>query len=342
MAQYTWNGTNTASSILTTNESKIHILSVKDAFGCLFADSIEILTKPSSPFSLGPDTLVCPGDNYTIFGPSALKFYKWNNVSSTQAFKVINTPGTYWAEAFNSFGCPSYDTVTITTKANPDFSLGKDTGFCDVLNYTLSGPSNMAAYEWSTNDTIQSIAITTPGTYTLAVVAANGCTNKDSITVSLNPSPVINLGTTTKIPISGVLTLSPGTSFVSYTWSNGKRTSSIQVTDTGRYNVTVIDSNGCSGYAEIHVNKTASIGYIDGNRYVVYPNPAQNIVNISGMTGDSEETIRIIDPLGKTILDRRSNGLIDAIDVSAIPAGLYHIIITKNGAWLNLSLQVLH
>jgi hypothetical protein len=342
MKTYMWNNVSTGSSSYTTNVSKIHKLSVVDSFGCKFTNNIEILTVPNSPFSLGPDTLVCPGSNYTIFGPSALKFYKWNNVSSALASKTVNIAGKYWAEAYNSFGCPSYDTVDISFFPSSAFSLGADLGFCDEINYTITGPSGKKNYLWSDSSTNQNLTIDMVGIYYLKIVDDNMCEFRDTVNVTLSQSPTISLGAETKIPASGVLDLTPGAGFKSYTWSTGASSEILQVTDTGRYSVTVLDSSGCSAYAEIYINKTAEINQINGVRYSVYPNPVNDLLHIEGGSKLTKSAIRIMDALGKTVYSNRSFNGMEKINVKELPAGLYRVIISADEKALSFNVMIAH
>ncbi|MGB4080879.1 MAG: T9SS type A sorting domain-containing protein [Bacteroidia bacterium] len=342
MQNYIWNNVSTGTASYTTNVSKIHKLIVVDSFGCKFTDDIEVLTVPNSPFSLGPDTLVCPGSNYTIFGPSALKFYKWNNVSSALASKTVNVAGKYWAEAYNSFGCPSYDTVNISFYPSSAFSLGADLGFCDDINYTIVGPVGEKEYLWSDSSTNQNLTIDTVGIYYLKIVDDNMCEFRDTVNVTLSQSPTISLGAETKIPASGVLDLTPGSGFKSYTWSTGASTEILQVTDTGRYSVTVVDVNGCSAYAEIYINKTAELNYINGVRYSVYPNPVNDLLHIEGGSELTKSAISIMDALGKTVYSNRSFNGNEKINVKELPAGLYRVIISVDDKTLSLNVVITH
>lgn len=342
MKTYNWNAGSASTRSYTTNDSRIHTLSVVDSFGCKFSDNIEILTNPNSPFSLGPDTLVCEGANYTIFGPSALQSYKWNNVSSALASKTVKVAGSYWAEAYNSFGCPSYDTVSVSFYPSSAFSLGADTGFCDVINYTLTGPAGMGSYLWSDSSSNQSLVIDSVGTFILQVTDNNSCSFSDTISVSLAASPTISLGSVTKIPASGVLDLTPGSGYVKYTWNTGATGAILQVTDTGTYSVTVVDENGCSGYAELYVNKTASINYLNGVQYSVYPNPANRLLYIKGGSDLSQSGLVITDALGKIVFSNAAFTGSEVLDVSTMPSGLYRIILSSEEKSLSFSVLISH
>ena len=148
MSEYIWNGTSTNMSMFTTRASQVHTLKVVDSFGCEYSDAIQILTNPFSTFSLGNDTAICIGTPLTLFIPSVLKDYKWNGSSTTNPSIEVSSGGAYFAEAKNSFDCPSYDTIVVSELALPIFSLGNDTGFCNQVSYQLDGPENVKSYLW--------------------------------------------------------------------------------------------------------------------------------------------------------------------------------------------------
>lgn len=60
----------------------------------------------------------------------------------------------------------------------------------------------------------------------------------------------------------------------------------------------------------------------------LYPNPASEVINISGRTNEIEE-IRIFDGLGKQVFLRKGNTT-DNINVSNLDTGLYFVALTAN------------
>jgi ELWxxDGT repeat protein len=60
--------------------------------------------------------------------------------------------------------------------------------------------------------------------------------------------------------------------------------------------------------------------YKSANTLVAYPNPAENVLNFAGVTGEKE--IRIFNLLGETVKSQKSTG---AIDVSALQSGVYFL-----------------
>ena len=71
----------------------------------------------------------------------------------------------------------------------PLVSLGSDTNLCDGANITLDAGNPGLSYLWSTNETTQTINVTTSGTYSVVVTSPYACTGSDTINLSINPMP---------------------------------------------------------------------------------------------------------------------------------------------------------
>ncbi len=72
-------------------------------------------------------------------------------------------------------------------------------------------------------------------------------TTSDSVTVQVNPLPVVNVGVDTLICMGDTLTINAGEGFATYLWSTGETTESIKAAASGSYSVTVTNEFGCFG-----------------------------------------------------------------------------------------------
>ncbi|MGB0849832.1 MAG: T9SS type A sorting domain-containing protein [Bacteroidia bacterium] len=268
--------------------------------------------------------------------------YKWNNVSSSSYEYNVLRAETIYAEARNSFDCPSYDTIIVSTFTLPEFSLGTDTGFCDAVSHQLRGPAAMESYLWSDSSTNIFLGVSVAGEYSLTVEDDNKCKFSDTINIEQYTSPTISLGNDTIIPLSGVLVLSPGEGFSSYDWSTGATTSSIQVSDTGLYSVTVTDSNGCTAFDDVWVPSTAGITYLDGVKYTLYPNPANNWLNIDSEKSLAGFEVSLIDLQGRTVISEILGGVSNRLNIENLSNGMYRLILSKDETSLSFNVIVNH
>ncbi len=124
------------------------------------------------------------------------------------------------------------------------------------VSTTLTATSGFASYLWNTGQTTQSIEVTDGGSYQVQAVNLTGCPSTANIQV---PDPIPPYGgDPVYISISNTeycqftsLTASGG--FVSYNWSTGQTTQSIDVTTGGVYSVVATNDSGCTSLAQITV-----------------------------------------------------------------------------------------
>ncbi|MCB9252858.1 MAG: T9SS type A sorting domain-containing protein [Flavobacteriales bacterium] len=331
MQSYNWNGGQATTQSFTTNEEKSHTLTVVNPFGCTYSDTRVLFINPSSTFSLGKDTSICEGIDYTIIGPGFLTNYFWNGVSSFNANKVVNKAGTYILEASNSFGCKYTDTIVIGKKTDPVFSLGPDGGVCASGGRRLNGPSAME-YLWSDASTDSTLDVFFAGTYWLRVTGVNGCIYTDTIKLVIVPNPVPELGNDTTICETDSIFLDAG-NYVKFSWNSGEKTRIIKVKKAGLYEVTVTDANGCNGIDDKSIKTKfcfSSVRNISIPGLKVYPNPALDKLNVEWLEKYDDAHLSIYDALGQKVYDQKCEQGMNtfSVDVSGFSRGLYFLKVT--------------
>jgi hypothetical protein len=124
------------------------------------------------------DVIICAGGFYNICNQN------------------YTTPGYYVVSCTGGDGCLHTFTFylvfsSLTANAGPNASVG---GCCAItLNGSASGGSPGYAYTWSpatglSNTNIANPSCTSPGTYTLTVTDAMGCTSTDVVVIGSSPS----------------------------------------------------------------------------------------------------------------------------------------------------------
>lgn len=201
------------------------------------------------------DTTVCIRDN--IFGNVELTAsagyygYSWDD-GSTSSIRTITAPGTFWVLCKDS--CHSFIDSFIVTAINTPLSLGPDTTLCIRAMLSLDATVPGGSYFWQDNSTRNTFSVTDSGIYWVQVVA-NGCTVSDTITVRTEDlSQELGLDIVhCKGEEMQLATLQanvpPGAMVL---WNTGSQSSSITVSDTGRYWVTVNSAN-CLGTDTINI-----------------------------------------------------------------------------------------
>ena len=149
-------------------------------------------------------------------------------------------------------------TQTITVNAIPTANAGQDANICSGQSTTLTATGG-ASYAWSNGSTTATINVTPVATTTYTVTATqNGCSATDQVTITVNPSPVVNLANTTLCSGNSIV-LNVGNVGVSYVWNTNATTQTITVTSGGTYSVTVTNSAGCSTSGTSVVTEVTSL-----------------------------------------------------------------------------------
>jgi hypothetical protein len=204
--------------------------------------------------------MACDGDSVQltatvapIGGPPPTYTYAWSTGATTQSIDV-NTAGTVTVTVTNATGCTATKSVVVNLSTAPIVNLPATQGFCAGASATLNAGNAGSTILWSTGAVTPSITVSTAGTYSVTVTNILGCSTTDNVVVTENPLPVVNLGANDTLCLSQTPFAVNAGNFASYNWSNGASTSTINVTDSGTYSVTVTDINGCTG-TEISAEK---------------------------------------------------------------------------------------
>jgi gliding motility-associated-like protein len=207
--------------------------------------------------NLGSDTGFCINDSVMLTAPAGFHQYNWSNGSSASSI-YISAPGEYSVQATHMNGCVSNDTVLVRRYPFSLPMLGPDTSYCmDQLHMLSAG--NYASYQWNTNESTSSIAVSTPGQYWVKVTTSNGCIGADTVNIlNLYKNPADFLNDTASICAGVPVILSPLQNFEQYTWSTGHETRSISTIVDGTFVLTVTDDHGCIGKDMIEVVRSGN------------------------------------------------------------------------------------
>lgn len=274
MAMPTFTGTgNTALSFTVT-----------DANGCHHSDSVALTVLIAPVVNLGNDTAVCAPSSVTLDAGAGGGSYLWSNGDTSQTTTVTSS-GTYSVIVTGSNGCPTNDSIDVAVNAQPNVDLGPDTTVCAMPPATLDAGAGFSSYAWNTGANTQTITITASGAYAVMVTDSNGCTNNDSVNLTVQPNPVPNIGQDTSVcPGTPVVLDANGPGF-SYLWSTGSTTDTINVLTSGTYAVTVTDPFGCSGSDTVFVDTCLLInitpGILGDYSLDIYPNPGDHNARIT-------------------------------------------------------------
>jgi hypothetical protein len=280
-AAFLWDNGSTAQ---TRNVAASGSYYVKVTSGnCSRNDTIAVTVNPTPVVSLGNDTNLCIGAGYVLNAGNTGAAYLWDNGTTGQT-RTVTATGNYSVKVTNAFNCSAADTVAVSFLAAPVVNLGTDVGVCAGTSVTLDAGNPGSTYLWDNGATTQTRAITSSGTYYVTVTNIANCKGYDTVTASIYPNPVVNLGNDTTICHNSGLTLNAGNAGATYAWSNGATTQTLTVNTTGTYGVTVTDIHSCVGSDNIVVTVTNPPS---GTLNAVYGAAATytfNVLNVQNVT----------------------------------------------------------
>ncbi|MBK7149314.1 MAG: T9SS type A sorting domain-containing protein [Bacteroidetes bacterium] len=172
----------------------------------------------------------------------------------------------FWARVENLDGtCIVVDTLATGNQKHNSGAIATPliagtTTICTGGSTTLSlsNAASFYAYKWSNNAVTSSINVTSVGTYTVTAYAACASATA-SVNVTLNnPSTTITAGGPLTFCQGQSVSLSAGSGFSSYSWSNGATTQQITASTAGSYTCTVTQGAclGTSNTVSVVVNNT--------------------------------------------------------------------------------------
>ncbi len=257
-ASYTWyrNGTmvatGTSPSYFATQPGHYNVI-VNDACGTdSTGTGVNVIENPRPVVTiLAPQTTICPNSIVPLQGTNDV-FMQWymNGVSlpaENNDFYIATGPGVYNQVVTDTNGCSDSAAVghTLTAVPDPIVNLGNDISICTGDSITLNAMNSGNYVVWSpTFDTTHTITVNTADTYIATVTTINGCAAKDTLILSVNQLPVVNVGNDTTTCGTPVL-LDAGNPGAFYQWCDGSTTQTIVFNTSGTCAVVVVDTNGC-------------------------------------------------------------------------------------------------
>ena len=292
--------------------------------------------------------------------------YTWNEIpgifiSNSPSIQVTPSVTTdYELIVQNGTGCIARDTVTVTVTPAPKPNLGPDVVSCDsTLLVSDIVPTGGGFINWYDGGGAfigvgQSIAVFSSDSYVVEVDSAGiGCSRFDTINVTINPAPSINInGGPTASCLGDTAFYTTQIGAYTYTWSNFGGTAitgnnldtyGVVWTSTGADTVFLqVDSLGCTTFDTVVVNvSTPPTPSITGPTNVCHGDTVGYIVGNSvfggvSWDGDGGQPINILGDSITIVWDGTPNGyndtLLIAYDTSlAGCVGADTIQITING-----------
>jgi len=255
---YHWS-TGATNQTITVSSSGTYSVVVTNANICTGSDAITITYNSIPNVNLGDDITTCSNIPITLNAGNAGSTYHWNTGATSQTISVTSS-GTYIVVVTNANTCTNSDAINVTFSTIPIVNLGNDTIICtDIINpiFNLNAGNAGATYLWNTGATSQTISVSTDGNYSVLVTNSGNCTSSDEINIDFKPAIYVNIGKDTIMCPGELITLSAGTGYDSYLWSDGSTYRDLSITIPGIYSI-VVKKEGCYARDEIKMAECAS------------------------------------------------------------------------------------
>ncbi|MCF8295154.1 MAG: T9SS type A sorting domain-containing protein, partial [Bacteroidales bacterium] len=324
---YNWS-TGATTQLIDVNTTGTYAVTVTDGNGCENSDSFDLTVNDLPIVNLGADTTICNGSTYTLDAGLFASFL-WSSGEVTQTLDV-NTLGNYAVTVTDANSCTASDDINI--ELSVIIVLPGEVTICEG-DFTSIDASGFESYLWSNGSTSASVIISEAGVYSVTVTDILGCLSSDTIELTVNPSPIIDLGGDTLVYEPGTpVVLNPG-SFTTYSWSTSETTPTITVTTDGTYAVTVTNEFDCPASDSVVINFVGIADVAFETALVLYPNPTNSYLNVKA-DGYRMDRIVVYNAIGEAIIIQSVSGNEARIDVSKLPAGIFflNVISTENKA----------
>jgi len=333
-----------ANPIANPTDTTTYIVAITNANGCTDIDTVIVMVVPLPSPSITPSgaTSFCTGGSVTLTSGLASSYLWSTSVNDTLPSITVSTSGTYSVSITNGNGCSSTATQTVTVFGLPPIDAGPNDTACLSTNATLLATGGVS-YVWSPAGSLSDPNIANPiagptstTTYTVVGTATGGCTNIDSVTVTVVGNP----GLPSVAEVLDSLMCSP--SYTAYQWYfngvaiPGATSQNYNFTANGNYYVEVFNVLGCSTVSAVFaVNDVGVSEYEKAILLSIYPNPTSNDVTMEYLLQKPENVkINLMNIAGQLIFAEQINALAGknkmTISLAEYTAGIYYLQIITN------------
>lgn len=321
---YLWSDGSTLQTLDASTQGT-YIITVTNVCGSA-SDSVNLFTEVAPVVNFGNDTLLCIFASTLLSAPANATNYIWNDGSTNQNL-IVDTLGTYWLIATNACGVDT-DSISFTAFAQaPAVNLGNDTLLCNGLSINLDAGSGYL-YLWNDGSTTQIINASAQGAYIVTVTNVCGSLN-DTINISNENTPLVNLGNDTYLCENAIITLTGPSNATSFLWSDGSTSSTFSVDTIGQY--WLIATNLCGSDTDsVYITPIINLPVVTlGSDILLCNGGSAQIVADSGyvyLWSDGSTNQAIVVSVAGTYIVTVNNGCGTAKDTINITTGVNPVV----------------
>ena len=259
-------------SSLEVTQAGEYRISIDEGGSCVSEDIINVSFSPSPIVNLGDDRSACPGDIVTLDAGDPTADYVWESsvdgvLTETSNILDVTTSAIYTVTASKD-GCSTIDMVEITFTELPILGLGADVSNCEDDLYTIFANSEGFDLEWYFNGNLitgvtdDELLAAQSGEYIAKVNSGPTCSISDTINVTYNLFPLLDLGDDRSACPGDIIALTVDDLGHTYEWQSisdgilSETSNVLEVTESGTYICIVTSDEMCSVTDTVRIDFT--------------------------------------------------------------------------------------
>jgi hypothetical protein len=247
----TWTGFAAGTNPVSVTAPGKYYVTARGTNGCTKLDSVTVTQSINKPLLvvIAPSALSCDTTSVNLIATSTGTI-TWTGFAAGVSTVSVTAPGKYYVTARNTNGCTTTDSVTVTQDITiPTLTVTTPaTLSCTTTSVNLTATSN-GTITWTGFATgVNPVSVTTPGKYYVTAKRANGCTKRDSVTVTQNstiPTLTVTAPGNLTCTVTSVNLTAASTGTITWTGFPAGQ-STVSVSAPGKYYVTASSTNGCT------------------------------------------------------------------------------------------------
>lgn len=215
------------------------------SLGCVGTNTAiaSVVVQSNPTVSIAGSNTVCVGKPISLTANGA-STYTWNTGAQTSTISPSISSNTNYTVIGAIGTCTSNAVKTVSVVANPTITTSSSlNSICNGANVAINA-SGASSYLWmpgSLTNSVVSVSPTSTTVYTVTGTASNGCTNTAVRSITVNPTPTVNVNSGA-ICTGETFTITPSGANT-YTVSGGSYI--VSPTSTNSYSITGTSAQGC-------------------------------------------------------------------------------------------------
>ena len=283
---------------------------------------------------------VCAGDPVQLDGAGATTFVWDNNLGSGATVTANPTQTTvYTVTGTDGNNCSNTANVTVSILAPPTVTTNWSVlEICEGESVTLAA-NGASSYTWSPtaglNTSANPTVVASPTTTTTYTVEGTNACGNDTEDVSITVYPIPATPVITQNGNTLSVTLQPGETatwaFNGYPAGTG---TSIQMTGSGIYLVTISNAGGCEAQSSgtFEEDDASLIESVFGSSLSIFPNPTSGSLSVNFQTQEAVQ-MWLTDAMGRKITQTQTYNEgthTEVVDLSNYRPGIYMMVFASS------------